>query len=257
MAAIATGCITLWEGASLWVFDVPAPVAEAPRTDAHSHHALQLTYALDGQFTVELPDGRALSEPAVVVAPDAPHVFMAQGIVALLFIEPESPPGRAVLARIPPGAGAAVLPEPLPAPVAARLRRAFATTPPDRDALRVTGRELVGTLGATDALPPDPRVARMIAWAEARLVDGGVDLAGAAGAAALSPSRASHLFVEHTGLAFRTWLLWRRAMQAVEHYAAGDSLTEAAHAAGFSDSAHLSRTFRRLFGLPATVLELR
>jgi AraC-like DNA-binding protein len=46
-------------------------------------------------------------------------------------------------------------------------------------------------------------------------------------------------------------------MRALERYAAGRPLTEAAHAAGFADSAHLSRTFRRMFGLPATVLELR
>ena len=36
--------------------------------------------------------------------------------------------------------------------------------------------------------------------------------------------------------------------------AAGGSLTEAAHAAGFASSAHLSSTFRRMFGLTATDL---
>ena len=44
--------------------------------------------------------------------------------------------------------------------------------------------------------------------------------------------------------------------QAVEAFAGGDSLTEAAHAAGFSDSAHFSRTFRRMFGLAAAALRL-
>ena len=34
------------------------------------------------------------------------------------------------------------------------------------------------------------------------------------------------------------------------------SLPEAAHAAGFADSAHFSRTFLRMFGLPAAALEL-
>jgi len=255
MAAIASGCITVWEGGSLWVFDVPVPAGGTPRTDTHGHHALQLTYALDGRFSIELPDGSALHEPAVVVAPDALHAFSAQGTVALLFIEPESPAGRVILEGIVPATGAVAV-SPMPAPTAGLIRRAFAARPPDRAGLRAAGRQLVASFESREATPPDPRVSRMIAWAESRLVER-VDLAGAAKAAALSPSRASHLFVEHTGLAFRTWLLWRRAMQAVERYAAGDSLTDAAHAAGFSDSAHLSRTFRRLFGLPATVLELR
>ena len=36
--------------------------------------------------------------------------------------------------------------------------------------------------------------------------------------------------------------------------AAGGSLTEAAHAAGFASSAHLSSTFKRMFGLTASDL---
>ena len=36
--------------------------------------------------------------------------------------------------------------------------------------------------------------------------------------------------------------------------AAGCSLTEAAHDAGFSSSAHLSSTFKRMFGLTASDL---
>jgi len=39
------------------------------------------------------------------------------------------------------------------------------------------------------------------------------------------------------------------------HALEGASLTEAAHAAGFFDSAHFSRTFRQTFGFaPSTVL---
>ena len=35
----------------------------------------------------------------------------------------------------------------------------------------------------------------------------------------------------------------------------GGSWTEAAHEAGFADSAHLSRTFKRMFGMnPATLV---
>jgi AraC-like DNA-binding protein len=36
--------------------------------------------------------------------------------------------------------------------------------------------------------------------------------------------------------------------------AAGGTLTEAAHAAGFSSSAHLSSTFKRMFGMTASDL---
>ncbi|MEA3002356.1 MAG: hypothetical protein QOH81_1144 [Sphingomonadales bacterium] len=109
--------------------------------------------------------------------------------------------------------------------------------------------------GPAEARVPDPRVRAMIEHAGGNL-ENAVTLPSAAGAACLSASRARHLFVEQTGLPFRTYLLWLRIRRAVELYAAGASLTEAAHEAGFADSAHFSRTFRRTFGLPAAALRV-
>jgi AraC-like DNA-binding protein len=96
----------------------------------------------------------------------------------------------------------------------------------------------------------------MIQWARDHLDNPSLSLAGAARHVALSPSRASHLFVENTGLQFRTYVLWLRLVRAVDAHVAGMNLTEAAQEAGFSDSAHLSRTFKRMFGLPAAALEI-
>jgi len=95
----------------------------------------------------------------------------------------------------------------------------------------------------------------MSAWAAARL-DTPVSLADAAAHVGLSRGRARHLFVESTGLPFRTYLLWLRLMQAVELFSAGSSLTDAAHGAGFSDSSHFSRSFRRMFGIAADSLRV-
>jgi len=65
----------------------------------------------------------------------------------------------------------------------------------------------------------------------------------------LSESRFLHLFSEQMGIAWRPYLLWRRTICAVSAITQGKSATEAAHLAGFSDSSHLSRTFRSLFGM--------
>jgi len=56
----------------------------------------------------------------------------------------------------------------------------------------------------------------------------------------LSPGRTRHLFVQQTGLSFRTYLLWLRLDRAVALFAEGASLTAAANAAGFADSATFS-----------------
>lgn len=66
---------------------------------------------------------------------------------------------------------------------------------------------------------------------------------------ALSESRFLHLFSEELGIAWRPYLLWRRMMCAIQAMINNSSATEAAHLAGFSDSAHLSRTFRNSFGM--------
>ncbi|MFO0615927.1 MAG: AraC family transcriptional regulator [Polyangiaceae bacterium] len=94
---------------------------------------------------------------------------------------------------------------------------------------------------------------RLIAWTSARL-DRPLSLGDVAQAIGLSEGRTRHLFVEQTGLSFRTFVLWLRLVRAVEMFSVGASLTDAAHGAGFADSAHLSRTFRRMFGIAAASL---
>ena len=110
--------------------------------------------------------------------------------------------------------------------------------------------------GAATATEPDARVAKIVAWAQAKL-DHPIGLADAAKLVGLSTQRLRHLFVEQTGLPFRTYLLWLRLMKGLEEFAGGASLTDAAHDAGFADSAHFSRTFRRMFGTTAAALDVK
>ncbi|MEQ8483977.1 MAG: AraC family transcriptional regulator [Pseudomonadales bacterium] len=70
----------------------------------------------------------------------------------------------------------------------------------------------------------------------------------------LSPSRLSHLFKYHIGVPIRRYVVWARLRTVMAETAAGTSLTRAAHVAGFSDAAHLSRTFRQTFGFAPSVL---
>lgn len=63
----------------------------------------------------------------------------------------------------------------------------------------------------------------------------------------LSVSRFQHLFTEQTGQTYRRALLWMKIVSAAPLFGKL-SLTEIAHEVGFSDSAHLSRTFTDTFG---------
>jgi len=72
----------------------------------------------------------------------------------------------------------------------------------------------------------------------------------------LSESRLAHLFKQQVGIPVRHYLMWLRLMDAIDCAFAGNSLTYAAAHAGFSDSAHFSRTFHAMFGVqPSLVIQ--
>ncbi len=252
MAIVGRGRIVVWEGASLWLL---AGGQEPAVLRPHAHHAIQITFGLAGSFEIGVGDAR-LGGPVVAIASDASHTFRASGAVAFLFIAPESAAGRAIAAALFAERPWASLRGASVEASLDELRRCF-DAGGGEDEVRDAGRRILERLPAA-AEPPraDARVLAMIDFARRRLEDR-VGLAAAAEAVHLSRGRARHLFVEHTGLPFKTYVLWLRLQRAVSLYAAGRPLTEAAHQAGFADSAHLSRTFRRTFGLPAAALSLQ
>ena len=67
-----------------------------------------------------------------------------------------------------------------------------------------------------------------------------------------SQSRLQHLFRNQVGVPIRRYLLWHRYLTALSLLADGASVTRAAHAAGFADSAHLTRTAVRMNGFTPT-----
>jgi len=64
----------------------------------------------------------------------------------------------------------------------------------------------------------------------------------------LSYHRTSHLFTQAVGIPIRTYQLWQKLYRAGAPLLRGASLTEAAHAAGFVDSAHYSNAFQTAYG---------
>ncbi len=64
----------------------------------------------------------------------------------------------------------------------------------------------------------------------------------------LSRSRITHLFKAETGVSFKYYVLWKKTLFAIDSFRSTESLQEVALDCGFSDLAHFSRTFRKLFG---------
>ena len=242
--------LAMGRGLSVWVLEAPDGFGDA---GIHAHHAIQLTACLDGELMITDGDTRVVAA-GIAVAADAPHRFEARGLIAFLFVEPESAAGRAITRQLFVDAPIAALPSGACGGALGPLRTTF-TDGLMADDLLASGQAAVDHFAPDRPGPPtDPRVLKIIDRANAHL-DQPLTLVGESARVFLSPSRLRHLFVEQTGLAFKTYILWLRLTRALSSYANGANLTEAAHAAGFADSAHFSRTFKRTFGLPATTLE--
>lgn len=74
-------------------------------------------------------------------------------------------------------------------------------------------------------------------------------LAALAKVAGLSEGRFMHAFTESIGIPLRPYLAWLKLQRAAAAIVTGSTLSEAAYGAGFADAAHMTRAFRRMFGV--------
>jgi AraC-like DNA-binding protein len=221
----------------------------------HSHYAIQLVIGAPTGLRVQ--SGRGAWQPcaAALVPSRALHSIDVSDCewTFVIFVEPETPEGKALSARL---RGDIELLE--RGAVTAATERLTGAWRADKSAESVKAAclQLVHELsGTAPREPSDPRVLAAIEHIRQR-PDQAVSLKELAEAAHLSPSRFRHLFVAETGMPLRTYLLWRRLLRVWALLMQGETLSAAAHAAGFADSAHLSRTSRTMFGLAPSSMQM-
>jgi AraC-like DNA-binding protein len=211
----------------------------------HRHHAAQITFGLHGPVVFETPQNGVHSADLLLVPPDIPHAHPAFGAAAMLFLEPENIEWDHFADQA--NGGFVTL------PFDHRLR-SFARCAAGGDALAAQALvdHLIGKSVSFSA-DFDPLVSQACEHIRQHL-NSTISLADLARAVHRSPSRLAHRFREATGVPLRRFILWCRLRAAAERAMRGSNLTEAAHAAGFADSAHLSRTFRSMFGITPSSL---
>jgi AraC-like DNA-binding protein len=223
------------------------------RTDLHRHHCVQLVMALDG--TLRFRQGqrqRWTTCSAVLVRPDARHEVDARGTdVLIAFVDAESELGAALATRTPS------LVSPIPPATVGEWRTQLG----EAGSLTAARVEpwVTGTL-LCDRRPPsiDHRVQRVLRNLPNRLAEAdAVSLEAVAASVGLSPSRFLHLFTASVGVPLRPYVLWLRLQCGARELARGRSVADAAYAAGFSDAAHFTRTFRRMIGATPRQIQKR
>jgi len=100
---------------------------------------------------------------------------------------------------------------------------------------------------AQAAVPPDPRIVKAVQLLKGHY-DQNISVAWIAREVGLSAPRLTQLFKQTTGCSIRRFRLWHRIFVTAAKLTQRVPLTDAALAAGFSDYAQFSRTYRELVG---------
>lgn len=222
-------------------------------TGLHSHHAAQVCFGLQGVLRLRTDRDTQWAEGrGFYVPPDEAHEFAASATsTAFLYMEAESAEFSMLQRSLKETAGITRL-----SPAAGSLRdlQRLAGEGGTLDEANAVCLSLLG-LQAPAAQPSafDPRIVQCLSMIRARL-DQPLRLASLASELSVSESWLTHRFRSEVGLPIRRYVLWQRLWRAVEVALKGATLTVAAHAAGLSDSAHLSRTFREMFGVAPSFL---
>lgn len=237
----------LWDGGFLAIGRAEGVVPP------HAHHAFQIVIGIDGEVGVKGARGEWRSGRGLVVPPDVEHSYNSQGALgAMLFVDPESREGawlRGTFRR-----DIAFVPAERVASCADGFRT-FLERPHESSDIRSLILQCVQAMcaGAPPSRKMDERVTKVLQ--EIRASDDlRISLEHAAASIYLSAGRFAHLFKQQVGLPFRRYMLWRKLARAVLAIGRERTLAAAAHAADFSDAAHLTRTFYQMFGIAPSVM---
>lgn len=211
----------------------------------HAHHALQVAVGFDAPVMIWSAPTGLVALDAVVVPSDVRHALPPRDtVVGLLYIDAESALGRSLQ-----GAKDGIWSAPLSG--SPPVRRAFELAAQGD----VAGFETLVAMLTPHKAPrvADARVESIVdrLYHSPDLKETSADIAGWA---SLSPSRFAHRFRQQAGMPLRPYMRWLKLQRAAGAIMAGHSVTEAAYGAGFADAAHLSRTFRRHFGIGPSAL---
>lgn len=239
----------VWVGAGAAYF-----VGNARDNDLHAHYVLQLCVALGEPFNVLEDAGRTRRARGILIPSGKRHCVRnasdACAETLMMFIEPDSQMGRLLAAQYPLDQGEIIdIDEVRLTAVKARLSNA---APGGGEPLV---RELINVLtdGAWRHRGVDRRVAFALDYIAHHLCESN-SLEHVAQHLSLTPRYLRKLFEHEIGLSPQRYRQWCKLRAALTGVLDGDSFTDAAATAGFTDSAHFSRTFRDMFGSPPSAI---
>ncbi len=238
--------VVLWPGQAIYL-------GMGQSFTLHRHHAVQISISLGAPLQVRTrASGPYTEQQSFIVGPDIPHQVETTGVPSfVLWSEARALADLARRLSTTSASSLPALPEDLLNVLLPVLLASGGQVPDEQAGQAILSHVLTTLIGPTwDEGSNDPRIASALSLVTPQfLVEQSQPITSLATCVHLSPSRFRHLFRNEMGMSVQSYLRWKRLWAALRTSARGASLTEAAHAAGFADSAHLTRVFRATFGM--------
>lgn len=219
---------------------------------SHTHYACSFIFCPDSSFEIYLPSGKTESFKAAFLPSNFPHKLLCKSKIIVMQVDPDIMNPMQDLAL----KGKKLIPldekkifddildpwnitncEDAYQFVHSILNKLKLIETPQKKQMDYRIQKVLSNLKALEEIPPR------------------IKLEEISNPFQLSTDRFRHLFVENVGINLRRYLLWLRIRKIGKMLSKGYSLTDSAHFAGFSDSAHFSKTFKENFGInPSSLL---
>ncbi|EKJ84993.1 AraC-like DNA-binding protein [Leptospira meyeri] len=214
-------------------------------TEPHSHYAVSILVSLGSSFQLQTKSQEIIKSQGIIIPPNYYHKLEAENSEMLIIqLDPKSDEYKKIIMED----------HPKTIDDFTRLKIQSIAEPLFSDSLtcdsaRTVYNQILSLLGSkTISKKYDQRIEIAIQRIKEKMPNP-VSLAELSEISGISTDRFMHLFKENMGIPLRQYLLWQRLHIAAKLLQGGENLTTASHAAGFSDQAHLSRTFKKMFGV--------
>lgn len=214
-------------------------------TEPHSHYAVSILVSLRGSFHLYTKSDVVIESDGIIIPPNYYHRLDGSNSEMLIIqLDPKSDEYKRIEMDLSPKT---IEPE-----IRSKIQKLadplFGETLTCESARSIYN-QILSLLGSkTVPKKFDERIEMAIQKIKEE-IPSPVTLAELSEISGISTDRFMHLFKDNMGIPLRQYLLWQRLHIAAKLLQGGENLTTASHAAGFSDQAHLSRTFKKMFGV--------
>lgn len=240
----------LWNLRTLYI----GPLFEAPEIIPA---ASSLVIGLDEDIVFHLRKSRQSVNTRIALLP-AGVAFGAEtgdNIVAMLYLDPVGHDLRLLQKRMGTATGGIFHDCTHADELIDSLRHIFLNVPPASETYRLLQEKVFLPAGSNDFRHDvDPRIWHTINYVKTHAMDN-LSSQTLAEQVGMSEAQLRRCFKQTTGIPLRRYRRWHRLFITASMMASGITLTDAALAAGFSDSSHFNHAFREMTGMkPSSLL---